>query len=69
MKKPNVSRRTLLRTLGVGALLLPLLEHDESFAEPTQTPKRLIVVMQTNGVQEELFHAPGNGGDLTQLRP
>lgn len=68
MKKPNVSRRTLLRTLGVGALLLPLLEHDESFAEPTQTPKRLIVVMQTNGVQEELFHAPGNGGDLTQLQ-
>ena len=49
MTKWELSRRDLLKKLGVGGACLPLLGASRSYAQPAAFPKRLIVHLQTEG--------------------
>jgi hypothetical protein len=61
MKRQRFSRRAMLRTLGVGAAFLPLLDSERA---PAQTasgfPKRLVTVTWGNGLVPEDFYPSGN---------
>jgi Protein of unknown function (DUF1552) len=53
MKKGQISRRALLRGLGAGMAMLPLLQAErEGWAGPATFPKRLITVTWTNGIYQ-----------------
>ncbi|HZH04925.1 MAG TPA: DUF1552 domain-containing protein, partial [Myxococcaceae bacterium] len=65
MKRNVQSRRDLLRALGAGAALLPLLEATQ--ARGATFPKRLIVLVQTNGTLADHFFPQGGGTNLSGL--
>jgi hypothetical protein len=62
------SRRDLLKGLGVGMACLPLLRASEVWAAPGGAPKRLIIVMCTNGWRQQ-FWKPMTGSLMTQTLP
>jgi hypothetical protein len=68
MKDWNVSRRDLLKTLGVGAACLPLLNVTRAVAGPLTAPKRLLVIASTEGYRPMLF-LPQVGPLATQMLP
>ncbi len=63
----NLSRREILRQLGIGAGLLPILEAVPAFGAVKGPPRRLLIVVWTNGVVESEFWPTGTGDDLGQL--
>jgi hypothetical protein len=70
--KEKYSRRALLKTLGVGAALLPMLNNEAVAATtpggtvgPDGFPKRFICVVMTNGIYQKSWWQPSNGTDLT----
>ena len=70
--KEKYSRRALLKTLGVGAALLPLLNNEAVAATPPGGtvgpdgfPKRFICVVLTNGIYQKSWWQTANGTDLT----
>ncbi len=64
---PTLSRRAVLRKLGIGAGLLPLLNAVPSFGATAGFPKRLVIVVWTNGVIEPSFWPQGTGTDLAPM--
>ncbi len=74
MKKQRFSRRALLRTLGVGAAFLPLLDAEKAPAQSTTGfPKRLVTVTWGNGIVPDDFYPGGSeitiGETLASLEP
>ncbi len=67
MKLHNRSRRSLLKQLGVSAGLLPLLDVTKSFGAEVGFPKRLLVVVWTNGTIPAQFWPQGVGTKLSDL--
>ncbi len=67
MTRNHLTRRALLRTLGVGAGALPLLDVSRSFGQARVYPKRLVVVVWTNGTVPSAFWPTGNGNTLSGL--
>ena len=59
----NMRRRDLLRQLGQGAALIPLLHATRSFAAAPVFPRRLIIVVATNGYPEGGAFTPSGTGD------
>jgi hypothetical protein len=64
-RKTRFSRRALLRGLGAGTALIPMLETDRARAAPA--PKRLVIVIQTNGTIKDAFFPRGDGDALSGL--
>lgn len=58
------SRRNLLKTLGLGAAMLPILHHDTQ-ASPTGFPKRLVIMWTPNGVIPAEWFPKGGETDFT----
>jgi Protein of unknown function (DUF1552) len=58
MNKWEISRRDLLKSLGVGGACLPLLQATTSYGQPAEAPKRLIVHLQTEGYRRENWLPP-----------
>lgn len=63
MRHDRYSRRRFLEALGAGAALLPMLEADPARGA-SAVPRRLLIVMQTNGVIADQF-LPKTTGDIT----
>jgi hypothetical protein len=57
MKKWELARRDVLKQLGVGFGCLPLLHASELWAAPS-APRRLIIVMNTNGYRQAYWKPP-----------
>lgn len=68
MRNWELSRRSLLRGLGVGAGCLPLLRATRSYAQAAKVPKRLIVHLQTEGYRIPAW-LPKDGPLATQMLP
>ncbi len=51
----ELARRDLLKGLGVGMACMPILRASELWAAPGTTPKRLMIVMCTNGWRQALW--------------
>lgn len=59
--KHRFSRRALLKQLGVGAAMLPLIHAERAQgAQPGGFPKRLVLVTWTNGVIKSSFYPEGD---------
>jgi hypothetical protein len=67
MKTWELRRRDVIKRLGVGMGCLPLLRASELWAAPSQ-PKRLIIVMNTNGYRQQ-YWKPQVGSLMTQTLP
>ena len=70
--KEKYSRRALLKALGVGAGMLPLLNNEWAAAAPAGPataaggmPKRFICIVITNGIYQKNWWQTANGFDLT----
>jgi hypothetical protein len=70
--KEKYSRRALLKALGVGAGMLPLLNNEWAAAAPAGPataaggmPKRFIGIVITNGIYQKNWWQTANGFDLT----
>jgi hypothetical protein len=63
----ELARRDLLKGLGVGMAMLPLLHGSDVWAQATR-PKRLIIVMCTNGWRQPMWK-PQVGSLMTQTLP
>src|SRR5258708_17212838 len=61
----SISRRSVLAATGASALLLPLLHQEESFAQASAFPKRIIFLVTGNGTIENSFWPTGQEGNLT----
>src|SRR6266436_4277157 len=59
------SRRSMLAATGASSLLLPLLHQEQSFAQASPFPKRIIFVITGNGTIENSFWPMGADGNLT----
>jgi hypothetical protein len=57
-RRDRYSRRALLRALGLGLGVLPLLESDRIVAAPSGAAKRFISITWTNGVVPQNFYPP-----------
>jgi len=68
VNKWELSRRELLKQLGVGAACLPLLSATKSYAQPTKFPKRFICHLQTEGYRMASW-VPKEGALATQTLP
>ena len=68
MKKWELARRDLLKSLGVGFGMLPLLNASELWAATATTPKRLMIVMNTNGYRQ-MYWKPQVGSLMSQTLP
>lgn len=73
MTKLNLSRRTLLKTLGGAALSLPLLEAmgpwgNRAFANPSGPPKRFLVFWTPNGTVPDYWSPTGTETNFTLSR-
>jgi hypothetical protein len=64
MNQSYPSRRSFLKGLGVGLGMLPLLQADRLFSQAGTIPKRLVIVVQTNGVINRAFFPQGSGESL-----
>lgn len=71
--KTRVSRRDLLRALGIGAAFMPILSSEEAPAQAAGARKRLVTVTWGNGLVPEDFYPSGNtitiGETLKSLEP
>jgi hypothetical protein len=67
MKTDKYSRRALLKGLGVGAGMLPLLNAEPALAQTGGVVKRLITITWTNGIVPSAFYPPA--GPLTGTLP
>jgi hypothetical protein len=67
MKKWELARRDLLKGLGLGMGCLPLLHASEVWSAAAQ-PKRLLIVMNTNGLRQQYWR-PKDGDLMTQTLP
>lgn len=63
----NLRRRDLLKHLGAGAALLPVLRATRSFAAAPVFPRRLVIVVSPNGYPEDQFLPRGEGESLADL--
>lgn len=61
------SRRRFLAGLGASSALIPLLDIERVRAATAALPRRLIVVLQTNGTIGSAFFPTGEGTDLRSL--
>jgi hypothetical protein len=68
MNKWELARRDLLRGLGLGVGCLPLLGASELWAAPSTAPRRLLIVMNTNGYRQA-YWKPRPGDLMTQTLP
>ncbi len=59
------SRRSLLAGTGASAVLLPLLNQEQTFGATVTFPKRIIFVVTGNGTIENSFWPTGTDGNLT----
>ena len=60
MKRNQCSRRVLLKGLGVGMGMLPLLNSERVMAQSAGVAKRLVVITWTNGtVPRDFYPAAG----------
>jgi hypothetical protein len=66
MSSLSLSRRRVLQQLGLGAGMLPLLGPNRAFGQ-TGFPRRLLIVVQTNGTIPNEFFPVGAGSDLAAL--
>jgi uncharacterized protein DUF1552 len=66
-RRDRYSRRALLKALGLGMGLLPLLDSEEAVAAAASGPKRFISVTWTNGIEPPNFFPPA--GPLTAPLP
>ncbi len=66
----TLSRREVLSRMGITAGLLPLLDAVPAFGAGPSTgyPKRLIILVWTNGTIENQFWPQGTGSDLSALK-
>jgi hypothetical protein len=62
------TRRDLLKLLGVGAGCLPVLHASRAWAAPSTAPRRLLIMVITNGYRQE-FWRPTDGSLATQTLP
>jgi hypothetical protein len=73
MKTERLSRRNLLRAMGIGAAFLPLVDAGEAPAQAAGLPKRLVTITWGNGLVPEDFYPKGNtitiGETLKSLEP
>lgn len=71
--KTRVSRRDLLRALGIGAAFMPILSSEEAPAQAAGARKRLVTVTWGNGLVPEDFYPSGStitiGETLKSLEP
>src|SRR5260370_18805611 len=59
------SRRSLLAGTGASAVLLPLLNQEQTFGATATFPTRIIFVVTGNGTIENSFWPTGTDGNLT----
>ena len=75
LNKDRFSRRALLRRMGVGAAMLPLIHAERALGQTAANPfpKRLVLATWTNGVIKSSFYPAGNeltiGASLKPLEP
>jgi hypothetical protein len=67
MTRTRLSRRGVLKSLGLGLGALPLMSAGEGRGATATGPKRLVIVYQTGGMYGSGFWPQGTGSDLTQL--
>jgi hypothetical protein len=71
--KSRLSRRQLLRAMGIGAAFMPLVNAGEAPAQAAGFPKRLVTVTWGNGIVPDDFYPSGNtitiGETLKPLEP
>jgi hypothetical protein len=67
MARQCLSRRAVLKSLGLGLGALPLMHTGTSRGATATGPKRLVIVYQTGGMVGSGFWPQGSGTDLTQL--
>lgn len=66
----SCSRRTILKTLGLGAGFLPLLHAEPArAAAATGFPKRLLTITWTDGIVPSAFYPSGSAGPLPAALP
>jgi hypothetical protein len=68
MNKWELARRDLLKSLGVGLGCLPLLRASNLWGAGSTQPRRLLIVMNTNGYRQA-FWKPKEGDLSTQTLP
>lgn len=66
MSSARLARRSFLQGLGLGAGMVPLLGADRAYGQ-MGFPKRLMIVIGTNGTIGGEFFPTGDGSDLTKL--
>jgi hypothetical protein len=64
--KWEIARRDLLKSLGIGAACLPLLQATRSWADPA--PRRLVIIAATEGYRQSAWR-PMDGPLATQTLP
>ena len=67
MKNPHIARRDLLKSLGVGAACLPLLQATKSWGQAA-APKRFVVFQMSEGLRMAAWK-PNPGSLMTQPLP
>jgi len=65
----SLSRRSVLKTLGLGAGFLPLLQAERVPAATPTFPKRLVTITWTDGVVPPDFYVKGSAGPLPSTLP
>jgi hypothetical protein len=66
--RARFSRRALLRQMGVGAALLPMLHAERALGNTAGgPPRRLITIAWTNGVAQSLFYPQGDDPTSTPV--
>jgi hypothetical protein len=68
MKNWELGRRDLLKKLGLGAAMLPLLRNSKSWAQAGQAPKKLILILASEGYVMSGFQ-PKTGPLMGQTLP
>jgi hypothetical protein len=63
----NLARRDLLKSLGVGAACLPLLQATKSWGQAAVTKKRFVVLQMSEGLRQQYWKP--NAGPLGMLTP
>ncbi len=66
MNRWSRSRRDLLRTLGIGAACLPILHATRSLQAAVEFPRRLMIVLQTNGLPINIWDSVPHSPDLSK---
>jgi hypothetical protein len=58
-----MTRRQILKALGVGAAMAPLVPALDGWASPAARPKRLLLAFSSNGMVPDRFWPTGSGAD------